>query len=91
MSINLCNNTEERIRENKFCTYCCFLCIRKRKNMQNVLLDEGMKVITEKLDILNLFKKIYRAERLQEIDNLFEDYIEMSDECKQNLLNLYKK
>ena len=80
-----------RIRENKFCTYCCFLCIRKRKNMQNVLLDEGMKVITEKLDIFNLFKKIYRAERLQEIDNLFEDYIEMSDECKQNLLNLYKK
>ena len=59
--------------------------------MQNVLLDEGMKVIIEKLDILNLFKKIYRAERLQEIDNLFEDYIEMSDECKQNLLNLYKK
>ena len=47
-----------RIRENKFCTYCCFLCIRKRKNMQNVLLDEGMKVITEKLDILNLFKII---------------------------------
>ena len=80
-----------KVKDNKCCVYCCFLCVRKRKNLQNVLLDEGMKVITEKLDIMNLFKKIYRDEKLQEKEMVSSDSIEMSDECKENLLNVYKK
>ena len=67
------------------------LCVRKRKNLQNVLLDEGMKVITEKLDIMNFFKKLYRDEKLQEKDIILHDSIEMSDECKEKLLSVYKK
>ena len=80
-----------KIKVNKFCMYFCFLCVRKRKNMENALIDEGMKVITEKLDIMNLFKKLYRDELLQERENIKDDIIEMSEECKANLHSLYKK
>ena len=79
-----------KIENNKFCTYFCFLCVRKRKNIQNVLLDEGMKIITEKLDLMNIFKKLYRDEKLQEKENI-SDVIEMSDKCKKNLMIVYKK
>ena len=83
-----------KIKVNKFCTYFCFLFARKRKNMENALIDEGMKLITEKLDILNLFRKIYREELLQDKENLNDindDIIEMSEECKEYLHSLYKK
>ena len=80
-----------KIKFNKFCTYFCFLCVRKRKNMENALIDEGMKIITEKLDIMNLFKKLYRDELLQEKENIKDDIIEMSEECKAKLHSLYKK
>ena len=80
-----------KIKVNKFCTYFCFLCVRKRKNLENALIDEGMKLITEKLDVMNLFKKLYRDELLQERVNIKDDIIEMSEECKENLHSLYKK
>ena len=80
-----------KIENNKFCTYFCFLCVRKRKNIQNVLLDEGMKIITEKLDLMNIFKKIYRDEKLQEKENISNVIIEMSEECKKNLMIVNKK
>ena len=79
-----------KIKVNKFCTYFCFLCVRKRKNIENALIDEGMKVITEKLDIMNLFKKIYRDEVLQEKEKIIDDIIEMSEECKGKLHSLNK-
>ena len=72
------------------CIYLCFLCVRKRKNIQNILLDEGMKVITEKLDIMNLFKNLYRNEKIQEKEINQEEIIEMSENCKVNLRKLYK-
>ena len=80
-----------KIKVSKFCTYFCFLCVRKRKNLENALIDEGMKLITEKLDIMNLFKKLYRDELLQERVNIKDDIIEMSEECKENLHSLYQK
>ena len=74
----------KKVKINKACTYLCFLCIRKWKNVQNVLLDEGMKVITEKLDIMNLFKKLYIDEKIQEKANIKDVTIELSYECKEN-------
>ena len=76
-----------KVKVNKFCTYLCFLCVRKRKNIQNVLLDEGMKIITEKLDIMNLFKKLYIDEKIQENTKIKDITIEMSDECKEKVQN----
>jgi hypothetical protein len=80
----------KKIQINRCLTYLCFLCARKRNNIQNILLDEGMKIIIEKLDIMNLFKKIYRDEKLQEKLDDKEEYIEMSDECKNKLFDIYK-
>jgi hypothetical protein len=63
--------------------YICmfFCCIRKRKNIQNILLNEGMKIITERLDILYLFKKLIVNE-----DNIKEiKAVKMSEYCKKNI------
>ena len=47
------------IKYNILCIYFCFLCFRKRKNIQNNLLDKGLELISEKLDVLNIFKKLF--------------------------------
>ena len=82
----------KRIKMNKFCTYLCFLCVRKRKTLENALLNEGMNIITEQLDILNIFRKMHNDEKIQEH---FKDIpIEMSDACKVDIHdiinNIYK-
>ena len=80
----------KRIKVNRFYDSLCFLCARKRKNIQNILLDEGMKIIIEKLDIINVFKKLYRDEKLQSKIETKEEIIEMSEDCKKNLHDLFK-
>ena len=48
-----------------------------------------MKLIIEKLDLLNLFRTIYRDEKIHlKIKN--EDLINMSKMCKKNLEVMYK-
>lgn len=94
-NINLEKVNENRriiknIRINKIYTYFCFFCARKRKNIQNILLNEGMKLIIEKLDILNLFKNVYNVENIKESFNPKDEIIEMSDECKNNLKDISK-
>ena len=70
-----------KIKINKCCIYFCFLCVRKRKNMENILLDEGMRIIIEKLDIINIFKSLYRDDMgLKE-----EKVIIMSNNCIKRL------
>ena len=46
--------------------YLCFLCVRRRKIIQNVLLDEGMNIISNKLDIFNIFDILNRDEKLND-------------------------
>ena len=57
--------------------------------MQNFLIDEGMRLISQYLDVINLFKKSFREtlliEKIKE-----ENVIEMSDECKENVQKVYK-
>ena len=55
------------------------LCVRRRKITQNVLLDEGMNIISNKLDIFNIFDALNRDEKLNDKLLKNED-IEMSDE-----------
>ena len=69
--------------------YCGFLFIRKRKPVENILLNEGMNVIKEELDIFNIFDKIYRMGKIQ--GKLIKQEIFMSDECKKNLLSINNK
>ena len=71
----------DRIRINCGCIYFCFCFVRKRKNIQNVVFDEGMGIIIENLDILNVFKKIYYMNQLEENLKLNEIF-DMTDKCK---------
>jgi hypothetical protein len=64
------------------CMFFCF--IRKRKNLQNILLNEGMRIIMEKMDILYLFKRIMNKEKEpQKIEIL-----KMSDKCKAKIKSI---
>jgi len=73
-----------KIKINRFCIYFCFFCVRKRKNLQNVLLDEGMKLIMQRLDLLNLFRAIYKNEKIN-LSFPREECIKMSDNCKKEI------
>ena len=73
-----------KIKINRAWLYICFLCVRRRKIIQNVLLDEGMNIISNKLDIFNIFDSLCMEEKINE--KLWNhDCIEMSDECKARL------
>ena len=72
------------------CIYLCFCCARKRTTIQNVLLDEGINIISNKLDIFNIFDKLYRDEKIHEKLRKHEA-IEMSDNCKARLQNINNK
>ena len=80
-------NIISKIKIKRSSIYCGFLFIRKRKTVENILLDEGMNVIKEKLDIFNIFDKIYRSEKIQE-KLIKEEIFEMSEECKKKLLSI---
>ena len=74
-----------QIHLNKLLVHFCFCCIRSRNNYQNILLDESRLLIAEKLDIINIFKKMCISEEVQYKYNLSKDKIQMSDECKNAL------
>ena len=49
-----------------------------------------MKIISEKLDIINIFKKVYRIEK-NNINNITEDEMfDMSEDCKNYLEDINK-
>ena len=81
------SNYLNKVRLNRACVYLWFCFVRRRKIMQNILLDEGMDLISQRLDIFNIFEKIYKAElRNEKVTNKI---ISMSDECKTRLNLLY--
>ena len=72
-------NIINKIKYNKSCIYFFFCFVRKRKTMENILLDEGMNIIVEKIDIFNIFEKMYKYDEIKVIN---KKIIEMSDESK---------
>ena len=84
-------NIIEKVKISKWQICCCFLCARKFNNLQNLLLNEGMKIIMEKMDILFMFKKIYRDEKMQENYTFKDEEITMSNECQQKLFNFHSE
>ena len=75
----------DRIKMNCCCIYFWFCFARKKKNIQNILLNEGMDIIVENLDIMNIFKKIYSVNMIEESMKKSEDILEMSETCKIKL------
>ena len=74
----------DTIKMNCCCIYFWFCFARKKKNVQNILLDEGMDIIIENLDIMNIFRKIYNINKIEQSFKVNE-IINMSDKCKQKL------
>jgi hypothetical protein len=74
MNINKKNNFQlkakrrksliNKIEFEKLQVFLCFLCIPKRKSVHNYLLNEGIKMVSNKLDILNIFKNMYICEKI---------------------------
>ena len=83
-------NLVSKIKIKRASIYCCFLFIRKRKTIENALLDEGMNIIRENLDIFNLFKKMFTSEKIHE-KLIKQEIFEMSEECKVKLLSINNK
>jgi hypothetical protein len=78
------DNIISKIKIKRASIYCGFLFIRKRKTIENILLDEGMNLIKEKLDIFYIFDIIYRSGKIHE-KLVKEEIFEMSDKCKKKL------
>ena len=78
-------NIIENVYINKFYVIFAFCCIRKRKNVNNYILEEGVGIIKEKLDVINIFHKLFYEEQLLEVFKNIRNEIKMSDKCKQNL------
>ena len=49
-----------------------------------------MNIISEKLDVFNIFEKMYKDEEIME-KIVCNKTIEMSDECKVKLQSIYNK
>ena len=81
----------KKIDTNLFCTYFCFCFIRKRQNFGNALLDEAMGIITDKLDIYNMFRNFYYIDEIKAKSNYEYKDIEMSIECKNKLKEVSDK
>ena len=88
-------NSENRRIVDRIKMNCCCICFwfcfaRKKKNIQKILLDEGMNIIVENLDIINIFNKIYIANIIGQSLKKTENIFEMSETCKQKMQDLVK-
>ena len=63
----------------------CFWCTKKKNNINRILFEEGSKIITERLDVMNMFSHLYIVELLQKKVGIEIKGIDMSDTCKNNL------
>ena len=73
---------------NYFCVHFGFCCVRSKKNMQNILMDEAMNLVTEKLDIINIFRTMCLNEEIQFKYEFNIDIIQMSEECVNALKDI---
>ena len=82
---NETRNIKENVYINGFFVIFAFCCIRKRNNDNCYVLEEGLDIIKERLDVLNIFKRLYFDEKIQDMYTNKSNEIEMSDKCKRKL------
>ena len=75
----------DKIKFNKFAIHCGFCCVRSIQNYNNILLDEGLNIIMEQLDVFNIFRKLYIESKNQTELNEKLITTEMSKECQKNI------
>ena len=69
----------------------CFWCTSRKKNINKALFEEGSKLLTQRLDILNMFNHFYAIELMQKNMEIELKDMPMSDNCKNciQLVNAY--
>ena len=82
---NIITNIELNQFKPKFCYK------KQRDYIDKILIEEAMEIIMEKLDIQNIFKKIYKDSPNIEEQNSEYESIEMSETCKKDLGNILIK
>ena len=80
-------NKITKIKFNFVDLYICFLCTRRRKKIENILIDEAMGLFSEKLDVINIFSKLVKLENFENINKDAKPF-GISDECKIRLENM---
>ena len=81
---NLIGKTKvDKVKLNRGCIYFWFCFVRRRNILPNALLNEGMDLISKRLDVFNLFKQIYLVEQRKEV--LLSKTIPMSQECNNRI------
>jgi len=81
----------KKIKINRFDICFFLLCIKRRKKIEKILIDEGMNIIIKKLDIINIFYNIYNVEKIQEkLSDDVDKITNMSNKSKKDLINIYK-
>ena len=82
---NIINNEKDlkNISINHWLIY-CYWCISK-KNLNKILFEEGSKIITERLDIMNMFNNLYTIEVIQKKLGIEAKGMNMSNNCINSL------
>ena len=63
----------KKIKHNKCYLYWCCLCFSCRKNKETIIMDKGMDIIKQHLDIISIFKNMYhdnKQVKIKEDDDL---------------------
>jgi hypothetical protein len=68
----------------------CFWCSSRKRNINKILFEEGSKLITRKLDIMNMFINIHIVELMKLKLGIEPKGMEMSSMCKKNLKIYYE-
>ena len=68
--------------------YCC--CKKNKRNAYKILTNETMNIVSEKLDIFNIFRNICSIEYINYDRNNNLDTIKMSEECSKDLSEIIK-
>ena len=82
------NQIVNSIKSYNYLVHLCFCFVIKTKNKNNVLLNEAMNLISEKLDILYLFRCVSLQENFQRKLGCELEMIKMSEECIKSLRDL---
>ena len=88
ITVNDANISEEEDLRNVYINnwlICCFWFTSKKKNVNRILFEEGSKIITERLDIMNMFNHLFIAEIVQKKIGVEARGINMSENCISNL------
>ena len=73
------------------CLIYCFWCTRKKKNLNKLLFKEGSKILTERLDVMNMFHHLYIVEIMKEKLGIEPKGVKMSENCAKIFAKYFLK